>query len=307
MSYPSADDVGARVTVRRRGPDGALRDIVGELEAADADVLAIRDRTGDLVLVNAADIVAARVVGPSPREAIELEAVSGRGWPASDEEWLGRWWLRAADGFTRRANSLRPLGSPGIDLDAALARVIEWYGARGLPPRARVVVGTSYDRELAGRGWAPHAQTIVMAATCARVSGRLRARGRGVGEVEIARDPSSPWLRLFREGPLPLVARRALGGERVAFAQILDAAGAVAIGRASVENPWVGLTAIEVRPDARRRGHARAIVDALLAWAAGAGAGRTYLEVLASNTPAITLYESLGFAEHHRYVYREHV
>jgi ribosomal protein S18 acetylase RimI-like enzyme len=32
---------------------------------------------------------------------------------------------------------------------------------------------------------------------------------------------------------------------------------------------------------------------------------RAYLEVLATNEPAIAMYESLGFTEHHRYACRE--
>ena len=81
--------------------------------------------------------------------------------------------------------------------------------------------------------------------------------------------------------------------------------GTLAIGRATVDGPWVGLTAIEVAPQARRRGYARAVMAALLSWAADRAATRVYLEVLASNAPAVALYESLGFAEHHRYLYRD--
>jgi ribosomal protein S18 acetylase RimI-like enzyme len=39
-------------------------------------------------------------------------------------------------------------------------------------------------------------------------------------------------------------------------------------------------------------------------WAAGRGAIRAWLEVMADNNDALALYESLGFTEHHRYSYR---
>jgi len=83
----SADDVGARVSVRHRLLSGGLAsatDVVGDLESLDADQLAIRRSDGSLVAIEAAAVIAARVVGPSLLSARELEEVSGRSWPAPD-------------------------------------------------------------------------------------------------------------------------------------------------------------------------------------------------------------------------------
>ena len=52
------DDVGQRVTVRFRLPDGRFRDIVGVLESWHDDVLVLRRRDGSLAHVTAAEIVA---------------------------------------------------------------------------------------------------------------------------------------------------------------------------------------------------------------------------------------------------------
>ena len=54
---------------------------------------------------------------------------------------------------------------------------------------------------------------------------------------------------------------------------------------------------IAVRPERRRRGLARALVQAALADPASAGARRVYLEVRPSNAGARALYGSLGFVE----------
>ena len=58
-------------------------------------------------------------------------------------------------------------------------------------------------------------------------------------------------------------------------------------------------------PDARRRGHARAIVHALARWAAARGCTHTMLQVESTNAPARTLYASAGFVPHHEYHYRK--
>jgi ribosomal-protein-alanine N-acetyltransferase len=55
------------------------------------------------------------------------------------------------------------------------------------------------------------------------------------------------------------------------------------------------ITTIAVRPEYRRRGHARALIDAALA--AYPHASHVHLEVRPTNVEAIALYESLGFLE----------
>jgi ribosomal-protein-alanine N-acetyltransferase len=55
------------------------------------------------------------------------------------------------------------------------------------------------------------------------------------------------------------------------------------------------ITTIAVKPEYRRRGHARALIGAALA--AFPDASRVHLEVRPTNAKAIALYESLGFRE----------
>ena len=55
------------------------------------------------------------------------------------------------------------------------------------------------------------------------------------------------------------------------------------------------ITNIAVRPDVRRQGLGRAVVEALLERSRSLGVTDVYLEVRLSNEPAIALYRSLGF------------
>src|SRR3984885_7524662 len=92
---------------------------------------------------------------------LELERVAAAHWRGTEQEWFGEWLLRAADGFTGRANSALPLGDPGASLDEALDYVSGWYRARGLPAMIAVPLplpddcsASGLDAELADRGWA---------------------------------------------------------------------------------------------------------------------------------------------------------
>jgi [ribosomal protein S18]-alanine N-acetyltransferase len=59
----------------------------------------------------------------------------------------------------------------------------------------------------------------------------------------------------------------------------------------------IHLLNVAVDPEARRRGIGRALVLDLLAYARAHAAAKVLLEVRASNTAAIRLYEGLGFTE----------
>lgn len=62
-------DVGRRVSVRRRVPEG-FRDVVGELTSWSADgVLTVRRRDGELVEFPLEIVVAAKVVPPPPQRS----------------------------------------------------------------------------------------------------------------------------------------------------------------------------------------------------------------------------------------------
>lgn len=62
----TASDVGKRVVVRHRIPDGRATDVLGELLAVTDDHLTVRDRVGLAHVVAIADVVAAKPVPPPP-------------------------------------------------------------------------------------------------------------------------------------------------------------------------------------------------------------------------------------------------
>ena len=96
-------------------------------------------------------------------------------------------------------------------------------------------------------------------------------------------------------------------GEDVVFASVrFEAAPAplAAVARGAVSDGWLGVTAVTVAEQHRRRGLGTAVMAALQGWAAGRGATSVYLQIVAGNAPALALYRRAGFIEHHRYHYR---
>ncbi|MFF8783859.1 GNAT family N-acetyltransferase [Streptomyces sp. NPDC015125] len=346
-------DVGKRVSVRRLTGGGAgeptFTDAVGVLTSWDEGVLSITRRNGECVRVEESSLVAAKVVpdrrpaatpqgaphpssgaparrrGPSAT-ALELQRIAARGWPALEVEQLGEWTLRASGGFTRRANSVLPLGDPGVPLDTALERIGQWYDARGLP--AVIVVATGRagtDAELAAalaeRGWADERHTRVRIAALAPLADidtdttdtAPGSAGGAATRVALSREPDADWLALYNRtgegGPGGQASENALqvltGGPSVWFATVHDADGTTAaIGRLVVDGRWAGFAAVEVAPAARRRGLATRVMAALAEQALTEGASAAYLQVEADNTGALAFYDRLGFTDHHGYHYR---
>lgn len=238
---------------------------------------------------------------------LELERIAALGWRGLETERLGGWLLRAAGGWTGRANSALPLGDPGVPLESALEQLGAWYAARGLPPTIQLPLPAREDLRaaLSERGWADQWGALVLTAEVAA----LRASALGVPDlppVTIADQPAPDWLAAYhyRGGPLPTVAPAVLrAGSAPAFAAVREDGVPIAICRLAVDEGWVGITAVEVSPAHRRRGLATHLLAGALDWAAEQGARATYLQVDSDNTAALALYQKAGYEVHHTYRY----
>jgi ribosomal protein S18 acetylase RimI-like enzyme len=309
--------VGQRVSVRRavRHPDGegvAFADVVGDLVALDADHAIVETRS-ELVEIPVTHVAVARLVAPSTRDELDLQAVIARGWVAADQELLDGWTLRANGGLTGRANSVLAAGQLRRPLDEALDAVVAWYAARGLPPKFQLAVEARrlLDAELGERGWEPsenvHVMTRRLGPAGADTAGDDAAGDDAAGDdVTVRPVPGADWFEVYRAGAGGSEHARELllRHPAVGFAELRQGGELVAIGRGTVDDRWLGITAVEVVPGARRRGHATAVMHALYEWGAAHGAVRAHLEVSASNTAALGLYGALGLRVHHDYRYR---
>jgi N-acetylglutamate synthase len=288
--------VGTRVSVRYRLPSGSvppLTDVVGHLLEV-GPVLRVRTKRDDVVDVAAADVVAIKALTAAPvriGDIRNLEFAAAMAWPGVEQQWIAGWLLRYGHGSTRRANSAVPLEVRG-DL-SALPAIVDWYGGRGVAPLL-----VAPDRLF----WVPPGVPVdgenVVMTTELTSEAAVPASG-----VTMAPRPDERWLRI-NERDVPLDVLTAVIDGEVAFANRSDSA----VGRAAVTSApdgtrWAGLSAVHVVSSQRRAGHGRTLCEALLAWAAGRGATRAYVQVLADNAAAVGLYESMGFTTQHRVRY----
>jgi N-acetylglutamate synthase len=288
-------EIGTRVSLRYRLPAGSvppLTDVVGHLlEVGPA--LRVRTKRGEVVNVAAADVVAIKALSDAPvrtGDIRNLEYAAARAWPGVEQQWIDGWLLRYGHGSTRRANSAVPLEVRG-DL-SALPAIIDWYAARSATPLLvapdrlfRVPPGVPVDGE-----------NVVMTRELTTVPA-------SAASVTITPRPDERWLQLYERG-VPLDVLTAVVDGEVMFGTRDDAAVArAAVTSAPDGTRWAGLAAVHVAEAHRRKGHARALCEELLGWAAGRGATRGYAQVLADNAAAIDLYESMGFTTQHRVRY----
>jgi ribosomal protein S18 acetylase RimI-like enzyme len=252
-------------------------------------------------------------------QIIELERVAARHWRGTEEEWLGRWLLRAAEGFTGRANSALPLGDPGLPLDSALDAVVRWYRDRVLPPMIAVPApldadspGCELDQSLSERSWTTRpGHAFVMVADLSDDANPIRDdAGRLPPEARFQADaePDQAWLATYHyrgQDRQPPVMRDVLtSAPAQVFASIRVDDDVLAIARLSIADGWAGITAVEVHPARRRAGLGTALTGAVCAEAARRDISRVFLQVETDNAAAIALYERCGFHYSHRYHYR---
>ena len=294
--------VGQRVVVRRvlrgdTGPSGgpAMTDVLGVCTSWGDGRCVVAPEAGEAVEIAIADIVSGKPVPPRPsvrhrvsvRDAEEhtLSLFAGL-----ETERLGDWVLRTVpvlDGrLVKRANSCLAIGDPGVPLDEAARRVDAFYAARDRPVLAQVDAGSEVEAALSAAGWAvvPGGDADFLMASLSRALRSCNAL--------LSRDSAAPAgcedTRTARYSEVG-------GGRRVR----VEVGDGIASGVAALDGDWLGLHGLVVAEEHRRAGVGTTVLAALLEWGAERGATTAWLHVEVDNTPALALYERVGFRAHH--------
>ncbi len=238
-----------------------------------------------------------------PDGVVVVEAAAFAAWPAAESRDEDGWVARYGDGFSRRLNSVSISPDAATDrIEARLVAAHDWLAARGLPPLVRVTSATPAPvvAVLDALGYSTEGETLVMTSAVTPVAPAPTTERSA---------PSGGWLRdqerwMGIADPEPWRAVLARVAPPARFAEVEGGNGRVAAGLGIVRNGWLGVFEVTTDPAHRRRGHATRLVEELCSWAAARGASGAFLQVVASNEPAVGLWRSLGFTTAYRYRYR---
>ncbi|GAA4690313.1 hypothetical protein GCM10023215_28690 [Pseudonocardia yuanmonensis] len=307
--------LGERVALRYRIGEREGRplhtDAVGPLSDGGAGTVVVDTRKGP-VQVDQTAVVAVRVVPPAPARraswsaVARLENLCADAWPALVDEPLGGWRLRAAGGFTGRANAALAVGDPGLPIAAALDRVRGFAAEHGIPARLQTPMGSPWSESAKREGWVldgGHEAGPEVAVLVADLRGLAAAAAPAV-DVTLTPNPTEDWWAVTG-APASKAQRHVLtAAARPGFA-VARAADGTPIGavRAAVVADHLHLSRLATRPEARRRGVGTALTAAAAAWGREHGARWAVLQVALHNEAARAFYARLGCTEHHRYHY----
>jgi N-acetylglutamate synthase len=238
---------------------------------------------------------------------LATETAGLKAWPGLETAYDGGWVLRAANGYTKRANSVQSL-DPGDDKNAE-ARILaadSWFRARNLTPVFRVtpLAGPAILSALDDLRWARIDDSHFFAMELGPQEAHPRASILPIddpaffaAQQKIGRSDDRTMANLravvgVLTVPCCGIVFRNAEGDPVSTALMAIADGIVITGNVKTE------------PLERRKGHAAAMMRSGLAWAHSKGATVAALNVQADNPPAIALYQSLGYGYQYDYSYR---
>jgi N-acetylglutamate synthase len=241
----------------------------------------------------------------SEREIKLFEELNLNAWPALGQVILNGWVVRFSEGYSRRANSANAIAPGNLEPSVLIPQFEEHFRRCRLRSCVRMtpLVPDGFWEELNRRRYASEAETIVMRAD-------IRG-GESSDDVIIAPKANYEWLRGYEQtNPRTDFNASTLGKilgvmvPETAFALFHDGRQPVSFAIGVLERGHLAVLNVATHPEARRRGHSKRVLQNLYAWAKARDAHTAHLNVQADNTPAVTLYSSLGFSEIYRYVYR---
>lgn len=237
-----------------------------------------------------------------------LEELSMNAWPAMQTLHYDGWVLRAADGYTKRANSVYPLYTNEIEVDEKIGFCERFFRELNLPTVFKMTSASTpagLDTRLEARGYRRDSLTGVQTLDLRKGEHQTSPT------VNLTSNDTDEWHSAFARMNHVDENRRATH-ERILRAILPDRCYAsvrvdgqtVGCGLGVLQAGYLGIFDIVIDAGHRRQGHGVHLMQALQAWGQEYGAHTAYLQVMCNNDLALGLYEKLGFHEQYRYWYR---
>jgi GNAT superfamily N-acetyltransferase len=237
---------------------------------------------------------------PSPGDVLAIEMASVRAMPAVETTIIEGWTVPFGRGAVRRLNSVTTFGIvPEEPLDT-IELVERRYEVRHRAANFRLTdLDAEVDDLLFARGYERENEVVVMTAPNPAAPPDT--------SVQMVRAATPGWLADLERMSGSDELRVAEIGEALAGLTLAHGAFSIdgaAVGLAVIDGELCGMFDVAVAEEHRRHGHGARLGRSMMSWAATSGAPTSYLQVLARNESAISMYRSLGFRPHHRYWYR---
>jgi N-acetylglutamate synthase len=241
------------------------------------------------------------------------EEAAINGFPPLRQVVFDGWLLRFSGSTRRTANSVTPLRPPRGNIDTLIAAAETLYRAQGQPTIFRIpsFIPPAIDRQLAARGYTEEGESCIIEGPIEPIVSAATSVD-GTETVQLFPRPTPDWFAAMaklqsQSAEYHAVYRQIVGSVVLpaAFAKLVVDGAPVALAYGIIHRGMLCYESVVTDARHRRRGFSRRILAALAEWAKQSGATLATLQVEADNTPARTLYHSVGMkTELHRYHYR---
>jgi GNAT superfamily N-acetyltransferase len=248
------------------------------------------------------------MTSPSDMHPVHIEERSFNAWPALQTIHYDGWLLHFANGYTNRANSVKPIYPSVEEVSQKIAFCETAYGAQGQKTVFKMtdfVQPANLDGLLAERGY------DIVTPTSVQVCDLDGIASPTLDSVTMDAHPADPWLDAFcrlnnpptQHVPTMRQMLHSIVPARC-FVALHHQGSVAAVGLGVLERGFIGLFDVAADERLRRQGFGTQIMLHLMRWGQSQGATGAYLQVVAANGPAVSLYHKLGFREIYRYWYR---
>lgn len=239
-------------------------------------------------------------------DIVSIEEHLYRAWPALQTRHYDGWILRFANGYTRRANSINPIYSSSLDIDEKIKFCESQYGVKTIFRLTPVTFPEDLDSELAARNYQRESEVTV---ELLELDGFTPVTSdKTVLEFEaLDHEWFTAHVSLNNIPPVHVTTLREMFSSINAeghFFGIKQDDKYVCVGVGVLDGDYVGLFGIATAQKYRKQGYAEALVNHILNWGKSNQAKYAYLQVVAENKAAISLYKKLGFKQAYQYWYR---
>lgn len=246
-----------------------------------------------------------------------IEDLSLNAWPSHQMQVYDGWIIRFSYFYTHRTNSVEQIGPSSLPLPEKIEYCEHIYRRWNTPSIFKITPLSHPLLEplLIERGYHIEHSTDVMVMDFEKSS--AKSKPYNIEEthalpIKVQYHITPAWIEsLFQlKETTNMIHRKVVPSmyaaipKDVVAVSLMDHDTCIATGLGILDREYIGIYAIHVAKEYRHRGYASAIIHTLLSEGQKCGASKAYLQVVSDNTPALRLYQKIGFKKLYTYWFR---